>query len=116
MHDSPTLICAVDLGGTNLRAANIDSHGRIHEHVKFPTPDSDKAEDIVDAVATAVTDCEAEAAKRDAKIGTVSVVVPGSVHAETRVIVNAPNLPAIVDFRFAEALSAKLERPVILEN
>ena len=113
---SDKLVCAVDLGGTNLRAANVDSNGRIHEHVKFPTPDSDKAEDIVDAVASAVAHCQAEAAKRDVGIGTVSVVVPGSVHTETRVIVNAPNLPAIVEFCLAEALSAKLDRPVILEN
>lgn len=110
------LVCAVDLGGTNLRAANIDSSGRIHERVKFQTPDSDKAEDIVDAVVAAVDHCEAEAAKRDARIETVSVVVPGSVHAETRVIVNAPNVPAIVDFGLAEALEAKLHRSVLIEN
>jgi glucokinase len=113
---SNKLVCAVDLGGTNLRAANIDSNGRIHEHVKFPTPNSDKAEDIVDAIVSAVTHCEAEAAKRDASVGTVSLVVPGSVHAQTRAIVNAPNVPAIVDFGLAEALETKLQRRVLIEN
>jgi len=110
------LVCAVDLGGTNLRAANIDSSGCIHEHVKFPTPDTDKAEDIVDAVVAAVAHCETEAAKRAARIEAVSVVVPGSVQAESRVIVNAPNVPAIVDFELAEAMEAKLQRQVLLEN
>ena len=110
------LVCAVDLGGTNLRAANIDPAGRIHERVKFQTPDSDEAEDIVDAVVAAVFHCEAEAAKRAARIEAVSVVVPGSVHAQTRAIVNAPNVPAIVDFGLAEALQAKLHRSVLIEN
>jgi glucokinase len=111
-----TLVCAVDLGGTNLRAANIDSTGRIHERVKFPTPDSDKAEDIVDAIAAAVARCEAGGANLGARIEAVSVVVPGSVQAETRAIVNAPNVPAIVDFRLAEALETKLQRTVLIEN
>ena len=113
---SNTLVCAVDLGGTNLRAANIDSSGRLSERVKVPTPESDKAEDIVNAIASAVERCEAEAAKRAARIEAVSVVVPGSVHSETRAVVNAPNVPAIVDFGLAEALETKLQRPVLIEN
>jgi glucokinase len=110
------LVCAVDLGGTNLRAANIDSSGRLHERVKFPTPVSDKAEDVVAAITSAIEHCEGEAAKRDARMEAVSVVVPGSVHAQTRAIVNAPNIPAIVDYELAEALETKLQRPVLLEN
>ena len=110
------LVCAVDLGGTNLRAASIDSSGSIHERLKVPTPDSDKAEVIVDAIAAAVQRCQAEAAKRAARIEAVSVVVPGSVHAQTRAIVNAPNVPAIVDFGLAEALETRLQHPVVIEN
>ena len=110
------LVCAVDLGGTNLRAANIDSRGRLHERVKSQTPESDKAEDIVDAIVAAVEHCEVEAAKRAARIEAVSVAVPGSVHAHTRAIVNAPNVPAIVDFGLAEALETRLQRPVLIEN
>ena len=110
------LVCAVDLGGTNLRAANIDREGRIDERVKFPTPDSNKGQDIVDAIMAAVARCEAGAANLGARIAAVSVVVPGSVQAETRAVVNAPNVPAIVGFRLAEALEAKLHRSVLIEN
>lgn len=113
---SNKLVCAVDLGGTNLRAGTVDSSGRLHERVKFQTPDSGKAEDIVNAIAAAVERCEAEAAKRAARIEAISVVVPGSVHAQTRAIVNAPNVPAIVDFGLAQALETKLQRPVLIEN
>ena len=89
------LVCAVDLGGTNLRAANIDREGRIYGRIRTPTPETDKAEDIVSAIVAAVGKCETEAAVRSANIQAVSVVVPGSVHTETGVVVNAPNIPSL---------------------
>ena len=110
------LVCAVDLGGTNLRAANIDSSGRVHERVKSQTPQTEIPAEIVDAIARAVAQCEAEAPNREASIDVVSVVVPGSVHSATGAVVNAPNVPAIVDFGLAEALETELQRPVLIEN
>ena len=110
------LACAVDLGGTNLRAANIDRDGRIYEHFKTRTPETSKVEEIVSAIVTAVRECEANAAKRGANIHTVSVVVPGSVQAETGVVVNAPNIPSLPGFELAAALKEALGRTVLLEN
>lgn len=119
MHEDSTqtdLVCAVDLGGTNLRAANIDRDGRIHERVRIPTPGSKPAADVVSAIVAAVRECEAESSKRDAHLGRVSVVVPGSVHVETGVVVNAPNLPSLQGYELAPALEQALDRPVLLEN
>jgi glucokinase len=113
---SSDLICAVDLGGTNLRAANIDRDGRIYERVKTATPETDKAEDIVSAIVSAVRECETAALNRRAQIQGVSVVVPGSVLVGTGVVVNAPNIPSLPGFRLAAALSEALDRPVLLEN
>ncbi|HVS83134.1 MAG TPA: ROK family protein [Pyrinomonadaceae bacterium] len=110
------LVCAVDLGGTNLRAANIDRDGRIYERVRTATPASDKAEDIASAIVAAVRECETAGLNRGAQIQAVSVVVPGSVHAETGVVVNAPNIPSLPGFRLASALREALDRPVLLEN
>jgi len=110
------LVCAVDLGGTNLRAANIDRDGRIYERVRTATPASDQAEDIVSAIVAAVRECETAGLNRGAQIQAVSVVVPGSVHTETGVVVNAPNIPSLPGFRLASALRPALDRPVLLEN
>ena len=110
------LVCAVDLGGTNLRAANVDRDGRIHERVRNPTPQSNKPEEVVARVAAAVRDCEAQALNRGVHVGGVSVVVPGSVHVETGVVVNAPNLPSLQGYKLAPALERALGRPVLLEN
>jgi len=43
-------------------------------------------------------------------------VVPGSVHAETGVIVNAPNIPSLPGFKLGAALEAELNQRVLLEN
>jgi glucokinase len=110
------LVCAVDLGGTNLRAANVDRDGRIYERVKTPTPETDKAEDIVSAIVAAVRECETSGLNRGARIQAVSVVVPGSVQVETGVVVNAPNIPSLPGFRLAAALNEAIDRPVLLEN
>ena len=110
------LVCAVDLGGTNLRAANIDRDGRVHERVKKSTPRSDKPEDIVSAIASAVKQCEAESEKRGVHVHTASVVVPGSVHAETGVVINAPNIPCLLGYKLGAALENELDCRVLLEN
>ena len=110
------LVCGVDLGGTNLRAANIDRDGCIHERIKKPTPKSDDANDIVLAIASAVRESESECQKRGGRIHAVSVVVPGSVQVETGIVVNAPNINCLQGFRLAAALESELDRPVLLEN
>jgi glucokinase len=110
------VVCAVDLGGTNLRAANIDREGRIHERVRSATPGSKPAADVVTAIAATVRECEAESSVRAAPVGRVSVVVPGSVQVETGVVVNAPNIPSLQGYELAPALERALGRPVLLEN
>jgi glucokinase len=115
-REKNNLICAVDLGGTNLRVANIDRDGRIYERTKTATPETDKAEEIVAAIAAAVRECETAGLNRGAQIQAVSVVVPGSVQVGTGIVVNAPNIPSLPGFRLAPALEAALERPVLLKN
>jgi glucokinase len=108
------LICAVDLGGTNLRAAIIDRDGHLHQRLKFKTPATSNAAEIVSAIAEAVGACEDRAAA--GAIQAVSVVVPGSVQHGTGVVVNAPNIPSLAGFQLGVALENELNAPVLLEN
>jgi glucokinase len=107
------LICAVDLGGTNLRAAIIDRDGQIHQRLKFKTPATRNATEIVTAITEAVAACEDRAA---ASIQAISVVVPGSVQHGAGVVVNAPNIPSLAGFQLGVALENELSAPVLLEN
>jgi glucokinase len=114
--ECPNIVCAVDLGGTNLRAANIDRDGEIHDHRKSETPRTDNPNKIVSAIASAVAQCSSLAAQRNENIHAVSVVVPGSVNAATGLVVNAPNVPAIVGFDLTSALASELAQPILIEN
>jgi glucokinase len=110
------LICAVDLGGTNLRAANIDVAGRIHERTRTATPQSDNPADVVKSIAAAVRECEAAALSRGAHVDGVSVVVPGTVQTESGLVINAPNCKSLQGFKLGPALERALTRSVLLEN
>ena len=112
-HASTQLICAVDLGGTNLRAAIIDHNGRIHERFKFKTPATNQSSEIVSAIIESVKTCEARASK---PMNAVSIVVPGSVQHGTGVVVNAPNIPSLAGFKLGLALAEKLDGRVLIEN
>ena len=110
------LVCAVDLGGTNLRTANIDREGRIHERARSQTPKSDPADKIVGVIADAVRECEQRSLPRGARIQAVSLVVPGSVQSGTGLIVNAPNIPSLAGYNLGAALHDELNGRMLIEN
>lgn len=109
------LIFAADLGGTHLRAATVDRKGRIHFHFKQNTPQGTDPLAIVDAIVSAVRECQRQSATAE-QISAVSIVVPGTVNVAEGAVVKAPNLPCLDGFRLAAALSERLHLPAILEN
>ncbi|HYX29078.1 MAG TPA: ROK family protein, partial [Pyrinomonadaceae bacterium] len=113
--ETRSFVCAVDLGGTNLRAANIDNVGTIRDRFKIKTPASEDTNDILNAIEFALSRCDSGASQRGAHVSALSVVVPGSLHRETGVIVNAPNVPAIVNKNLDESLKRRTNLPVLIE-
>lgn len=113
-------VFAADVGGTHLRAATVDATGRIHFRLKQNTPRAESADEIVRSLVLAVRECERQTSGPDESapcfIKAISVVVPGTVNVEEGFVVKAPNVPSLNGFRLAEALTAELERPAILEN
>jgi glucokinase len=110
------LVIAADLGGTNLRAAVVDAHGRIHERVKHPTPKAERADEIVQALVAAARECQSRSGERARQVSAISVVVPGTVQIENGVVTKAPNVPCLDGFRLGAALENELEWPAVLEN
>lgn len=98
------MILAVDVGGTNLRAALVDTDGRVAVRDECPTPDD--------------RDCSAllELARRVRSHGDVEravIGVPGRVDYRTGVLEYAPNLPptwpaALTEDRLGEALGLEV--------
>ena len=109
---SERLVFAVDLGGTHLRVALVDDHGRILQHLKQETPRGDSPEEILDALASAARawDCESK------PVVAASIMAPGAVDSDKAVVVQAPNLPSLINFQLKAELQQRLGWPVFLEN
>lgn len=109
---SERIVFAVDLGGTHLRVALVDDTGRILKQHKQDTPKGDSADDIIDALA--------QVAERwgcnELPVVAVSIMVPGAVDCAKAVVVQAPNLPSLVNFPLKAKLEQRLGWPSYLEN
>lgn len=110
-----SLIFAADLGGTHLRGATVDRHGKIHFRFKQNTPQAKDANAIVEAIVAAVHDSEQQSGNVD-QISAVSLVVPGTVNVAEGAVVKAPNLPCLDGFHLGAALTERLGVPAIIEN
>ncbi len=110
------LVFAADLGGTYLRTAIVDEDGRIRSRLKQNTPEADNPDEIVGALVSAARRFEAQDVASGKGLRAVSVAVPGTVNVEAGLVVKAPNLTCLESFRLAEALTAELKLPAILEN
>ena len=109
---SESLVFAVDLGGTHLRAALIDDGGRIFKQLKQETPKGDSALCIVNALVNAARQWDSD----KLPVVATSIMVPGAVDAEKAVVLQAPNLPSLVNFDLKAELEQRLGWPVFLEN
>jgi glucokinase len=109
---SERLVFAVDLGGTHLRVALVDDTGRILKQHKQDTPKGDSAQDIIDALAQAA-ECWG---CNELPVVAVSIMVPGGVNCDNSVVLQAPNLPSLVNFPLKAELEQRLGWPVFLEN
>src|SRR5215210_310607 len=109
---SESLVFAVDLGGTHLRVALVDETGRILQQLKQQTPKGDSAESVIDALASAAE----KWSSNQSSIVAASIMVPGAVDSEKAVVLQAPNLPSLVNFALKAELERRLGWPVLLEN
>jgi len=106
-------IIAVDLGGTNIRAAYFPAPQPPYETiVKIPTEADQGADHIVDRIAEAVGQVM-PAATEDLRIGVGS---PGPIEPRSGVVLHAPNLKGFLNFPLKDHLQNKLHLPVALGN
>ena len=106
------LAFAVDLGGTHLRVALVDDSGKILQHLKQETPHGDSADEIIDALVTAAEKWGCD----QLPVVAASIMVPGAVDSDKAVVVQAPNLPSLINFQLKAELQRRLGWPVFLEN
>ena len=108
-------IISVDLGGTKILAALINSQNRIIHRVKIPTEIKKGKSYLVKSIAQSVKKVLSDKKLTEKEIKAICLGVPGTVNPETGIIGRAPNL-GIVNFNIKEALASKFKIPVLIEN
>ena len=109
---SERTVFAVDLGGTHLRVALVDDNGKILQHLKQETPKGDSPDGILDALVNTARQWRCD----EQSIVAASIMVPGAVDADNAVVIQAPNLPSLINFGLKAAAEQRLGWPVFLEN
>jgi glucokinase len=104
----------VDLGGTNLRAAAIDSTGVILEKISGATDLKDGRVAVIADMVDAINKLKLTR-KNDRLLG-VGVGVPGFILIEKGIIVGSNNLPGFDNFPVRDEIEHQLGTTVILEN
>jgi glucokinase len=105
---------AVDLGGTNIRAALVTDSGDIRSHVTGPTKAQGGVDVVIDRIVGLLEEVIAqEQVAPDVPVG---VAAPGPLNPHTGVLLFAPNLPGFRDVPMRDILSDRLNRPVMIAN
>ncbi|HUZ00685.1 MAG TPA: ROK family protein [Thermomicrobiaceae bacterium] len=105
---------AVDLGGTNIRAAMVGRDGRIEGVVTRGTGAGEGPEAVIDRIVALVS--EVVNGAQPAPEVKVGVVAPGPLNPFTGVVYFGPNLPGWHDVPLRDILRQRLNRDVVIGN
>ena len=103
----------IDLGGTKIQSAVVNSDNRVLGEARVPTPHEGGPKDVADAMAEALLAGAASAGIESKDLAGVGVGSPGAVDEETGAVSSARNLPGWNDSyplgpRLAEALGTRV--------
>ena len=109
------LTIGVDLGGTKILAAVVDSKGAIRARAKDDTPVSKGLEGVAARMQELATQALAEMKATWDDVGELGIAVPGSVDPATGVVLHAPAL-GWKNQSARELFRAVFKRPVRIDN
>ncbi|MDQ2844329.1 MAG: ROK family protein [Acidobacteriota bacterium] len=104
----------VDLGGTNLRVAAIDSSGQVLAKVSEPAIFDAGPEHVASDIARVVDGLRLKVGG-DGLAG-VGIGVPGYIDIDAGVVIGSANLPGFEGFPVRDRVQQHLGTPIILEN
>ena len=110
-----TFAIGVDLGGTNLRIAAVDSNGKVLEKITTSTQVARGRDQVIDEMCTAIQ--EVVGRQRDAgELAGIGIGVPGIIEMRTGMLRESPNLPGWHNYPVRDEIQRRLKTTVILEN
>ena len=108
-------VVGVDMGGTKILAAVIDSHGQIVSRLKVMTKAERGADDVIDRIASCISKSIEQAKLLQSQIRAIGVGAPGVVDPVSGKVIFAPNL-GWSNIALKGALENLLEIPVFVDN
>jgi glucokinase len=107
----------IDLGGTKIQTAIVDTDGEVKGEARHPTPTSGGPPQIVEAMAAALTEAAEQAGVETSELAGIGVGSPGDADEKTGVVASARNLPGWEgSFPVGETLKKSLGTEVRIGN
>jgi glucokinase len=106
---------AVDLGGTNLRIAALDSRGKILEKMTTGTKVARGRDHVIEEMCGCVRTLALKH-RASRELAGIGVGVPGIIDMERGMVRASPNLPGWEDYPVRDEIERRLATAVILEN
>ena len=110
-----TFAVSVDLGGTNLRIAAVDSDGKMLEKITTSTSVARGRDLVIDEMCAAIQQIIGRCSGAGELVG-IGIGVPGIIEMETGTLRESPNLPGWHDYPVRDEIERRLRTPVVLEN
>src|SRR5262249_18382781 len=110
-----TFAIGVDLGGTSLRVAAIDSSGKILAKITTGTEVVRGRDRVIDEMCATVRALDAKF-RSSAELAGIGVGVPGIIDMETGMLHQSPNLPGWENYPVRQEIETRLATTVVLEN
>ncbi len=113
---STALAIGVDIGGTSIKAAIVDRTATIVARHKLSFDASHSPQEVIDRLATQVSDIIQSNAIDPGRIIGVGVGVPGPLDARGGKVIQCANLPLWKDLALRDMMAGRFERPAVIEN
>src|ERR1051326_8545039 len=110
-----TLAVGVDLGGTNLRIAAVDSNGKVLEKITTSTQVARGRDQVIDEMCLAIQEVVSKQSSAGELAG-IGIGVPGIIEMKTGMLRESPNLPGWHNYPVRDEIQRRLNTTVILEN
>ncbi|HEY6182756.1 MAG TPA: ROK family protein [Terriglobales bacterium] len=111
----PSFSIGVDLGGTNLRIAAVDSEGNLLQKLTVGAQISRGRDHVIEEMCKAIQSLSGGFKEKYSLTG-VGIGVPGIIEKKTGRVIKSPNLPDWLNYPVKEEIERRLQSMVILEN
>jgi len=106
-------VIGIDIGGTNLRGAVVDSEGNIHKRMKILSQADQGIDKLIENLANFIADIS-----KGEKVTNIGVGIPGIIDSKNGIITQAPNILNVDDYPLRSVLKEKLgpDLNIVIEN